>query len=234
MKLQERVPTGIQGFDPLVEGGLPKGSLVVLAGNAGSGKTTFAAEYAYRGAVKFNQKVVYVSFAEGRDTFFDNMLRLGMDFSSIEKTGKLKFHDMASITLKSIGGAIQDVLHEIQTSKASRLVVDPFSAIAHLAKENEDPREVLRMFLTKEARSMGCTSIMVTEIPSGQDAIGMGYEEFVSDGIIVLYYPKRGNSRVRGLEVRKLRKTKHSQKTVPLEITSNGIVVYPESELLIE
>lgn len=234
MKLQDRVPTGIQGFDTLIEGGLPMGSLVVLAGNAGSGKTTFAAEYAYRGAARFNQKVIYVSFAEGRDTFYDNMLRLGMNFASIEKAGKLRFHDMMAITLKSIGGAIQDILHEIRTFRAARLVVDPFSAIAHLAKENEDPREILRMFLTKEARSVGCTSIMITEIPSGQEAIGMGYEEFVSDGIIVLYYPRRGSARIRGIEVRKMRKTNHLQKTVPFEITSNGIVVHPESELLLE
>jgi hypothetical protein len=37
----DRVPTGIEGFDRLIEGGIPRGSLVLLAGNAGSGKTIF-------------------------------------------------------------------------------------------------------------------------------------------------------------------------------------------------
>jgi KaiC/GvpD/RAD55 family RecA-like ATPase len=36
---EDRVPTGIEGFDDLIEGGVPRGSLVLLAGDAGSGKT---------------------------------------------------------------------------------------------------------------------------------------------------------------------------------------------------
>ena len=37
-----RMPTQIPGFDELIEGGLPMGSIVLLAGNAGSGKTLFS------------------------------------------------------------------------------------------------------------------------------------------------------------------------------------------------
>lgn len=41
------VPTGIDGFDELVGGGFPRGGLIVLAGNPGTGKTMFSAQFLY-------------------------------------------------------------------------------------------------------------------------------------------------------------------------------------------
>lgn len=37
-----RIPTGISSFDTIIRGGFPSGSLVLLVGEAGSGKTEFA------------------------------------------------------------------------------------------------------------------------------------------------------------------------------------------------
>ncbi|MEM1990409.1 MAG: ATPase domain-containing protein, partial [Candidatus Bathyarchaeia archaeon] len=37
-----RVPTGISGLDAVIGGGFPRGGLIVLAGNPGTGKTMFS------------------------------------------------------------------------------------------------------------------------------------------------------------------------------------------------
>lgn len=58
-----------------------------------------------------------------------------------------------------------------------------------------------------------------------------GVEEFLADGVIVLYHFKQGNVRENGIEVLKLRGAKHQKKIVALQITDEGIVVYPEQEL---
>jgi len=50
-----RVATGVEGFDGFVEGGFPQGSMILLAGTAGSGKTIFAAQYLYHGMSRFNE-----------------------------------------------------------------------------------------------------------------------------------------------------------------------------------
>ena len=62
--MAERVPTGIEGFDGLIEEGLPKESIVIVAGSPGSGKTTFAAQFLYDGASKSAERGIYVCFAE--------------------------------------------------------------------------------------------------------------------------------------------------------------------------
>ena len=61
-----RVPTGIEEFDDFVEGGFPRGYMILLAGTAGAGKTIFASQYIYHGLSKLNESSVYVSFAENR------------------------------------------------------------------------------------------------------------------------------------------------------------------------
>ena len=40
-----RLPTGIEGFDVIAEGGLPRGRTTLVGGTAGSGKTIFAAQF---------------------------------------------------------------------------------------------------------------------------------------------------------------------------------------------
>jgi KaiC/GvpD/RAD55 family RecA-like ATPase len=52
--------------------------------------------------------------------------------------------------------------------------------------------------------------------------------------VIVLYNVKRGSKRVRGLEILKMRGTKHSENICMFEITKNGIVVYPDEVLFVD
>ena len=56
-------------------------------------------------------------------------------------------------------------------------------------------------------------------------------EEFLADGVIVLYNIKKGNIRENAIEVLKMRGADHEKKIVAMQITDNGIVVYPEQEL---
>ena len=58
-----------------------------------------------------------------------------------------------------------------------------------------------------------------------------GVEEFLADGVIVLYNIQRGTVRENAIEVLKLRGAKHQKKIVAMQITDKGIVVYPEQEV---
>lgn len=64
----ERVKTGIEGFDQLVQGGFPRGSTVLLCGSPGTGKTIFGLEYLFNGASKFKEKGLYVTFDQSEDS----------------------------------------------------------------------------------------------------------------------------------------------------------------------
>ena len=75
-RLADRTQTGIPGLDDLMDGGIPRGNLVVLAGDPGSGKTCFCIEYLYNGAMKYNEPGIYISLEET----YDEIIRNGREF----------------------------------------------------------------------------------------------------------------------------------------------------------
>ncbi|HID18817.1 TPA: circadian clock KaiC-like protein, partial [Candidatus Bathyarchaeota archaeon] len=126
----KRIPTGINGLDPIVDGGFPKGSLILLAGNPGTGKTIFSAQFLYHGVTEHGENGVYVSFAESRETFFSNMLDFGFEFEKLEEKGKFRLLDMVTMREEGVSSLLEMILSEVRSIKAGRLVIDSFSAMA--------------------------------------------------------------------------------------------------------
>lgn len=86
----ERVATGINGFDALVEGGFPVGTNILLTGVPGAGKTMFGLEYLYRGAL-MGESGIYISTDSSLPMIRQQAKRFGWDIEMLEKQGKLLF-----------------------------------------------------------------------------------------------------------------------------------------------
>jgi len=225
---QGRVPTGIEGLDPLIEGGLPRGSLVLVAGNPGTGKTCFSAEFLYRGATKFSENGLFVSFAEGRETFIENMLKFGLDFKKPVKEGKFEVLDLVTIKEKGMETVMEIIMSEVASLRAQRLVIDSFSAMTHAFERKIDARIFIHI-LSKMVRQTGCTTLLIIEVPTGSNLIGLGIEEFLSDGIFILKRTRIEDRLARELEIAKLRGTKLKE-TIFLFSLNDGFHVFPPFE----
>lgn len=97
----------------------------------------------------------------------------------------------------------------------------------------EDPftirQEILQ--LSSLLKELGCTSIVLTEIPEGQKSASMyGVEEFMAP-VIVIYNVKKGGKRVRALEILKMGGTNHSQDITMMDFAKDGIMVFPGESL---
>jgi circadian clock protein KaiC len=126
----DRVASGIDGLDELLGGGFPRGGLIVLAGNPGTGKTIFSAQFLYRGAVDHGECGIYVSFAEDKDQFYGNMKALGLDFERLEREGQFSFLDMLTVREAGISSILELIIGKVAETGAKRLVIDSFSAMA--------------------------------------------------------------------------------------------------------
>ena len=98
MDILERISTGIPGLDLLIDGGIPKGSTVMIAGKSGSSKTILCAQFVYYGLINKNDNGLYISFSESKTQFYTNIKTLGMDFDKFERQGKFTFLDFTSLT----------------------------------------------------------------------------------------------------------------------------------------
>jgi KaiC/GvpD/RAD55 family RecA-like ATPase len=206
MRIQtvERTLLGVPGLDENL-GGVPKGCMIVLAGEPGTGKTTLAAQFMYRGAVDYNERGLYVSFVEDKTTFFNNMRGLGFDFERLEEEGKVRFLEMLTLKEAGVPEALNLILKEMAEFGAQRLVLDSFTVLAQAIRETQDVRVLLHSFLNRIIKSRDCTTIIITEKPYGVDKIGTGVEEFVADCVILLKRSWLDQRLVRELEVLKAR-----------------------------
>jgi len=91
--LTKRIKTGIKGLDEIVEGGFFEGDFILLAGDAGSGKTIFCSQYICYGA-KNGEKGIIATFEEDRETLLRNMESLGLEMKRLEKENKVRILDL--------------------------------------------------------------------------------------------------------------------------------------------
>ena len=95
--MNERVPTGINGLDTLIEGGFPRGDVILVAGGSGSGKTIFSTQFIYNGASQYGEKGVYATFEEDSRTLKRNMLRFGFDLGELEQKSAIRVVDLETL-----------------------------------------------------------------------------------------------------------------------------------------
>ena len=224
--LTERAPTGINGLDDMIEGGFPKGSLVLLAGSPGSGKTIASAHFLYHGSKNLNENGIYLSFAERKEFFIDNMRKIGMDFETLESQGKFRFLDLLTTREDTVSSTIGMLSREVLELDAKRLVVDSFTAMAQAFNRRIDARIILHM-IEKLMSKSGCTTLLLVELPTGTKTIGLGFEEFVADGVVLFEtVDEREGIRKRAV-IRKMRGTNHNMNYSHILISDRGISLMP-------
>jgi circadian clock protein KaiC len=225
----ERLSTGIAGLDALIEGGIPKGFTVLIAGNPGTGKTVLTTHFLYAGLTK-NENGIYVSFTEADYSFYNNTDRFGMKFREFAKQNKFSFIDFSAVTQDGIQDALEEVLATIKETHAKRIVIDSFSAIFQAFVNPNDARIVLHVVLGKMLRAEGVTTMVIGEVPIGSASIGAGIEEFVADGIIKLEHGFT-NASPMILKVIKMRTTLIDREPHICALKEHGMVVFPKKSI---
>jgi KaiC/GvpD/RAD55 family RecA-like ATPase len=227
----QRVETRIPGLDEMLDGGLPKGSTTIVVGGSGSGKTTLSLQYLHNGATQYQENGVYISFTETPEMLAQYMGQYGWNLEKLEAEGTLSILrlDPADVmqVIREDYGQIRDT---IKANGAKRFVLDPLSTFNIIVKDPFDRKMSLLKFC-EWLRKNDCTSLMTVEserVPAS--ASGAGFEEYVSDGVIVLYNLQMRNVRQNAIEVLKMRGSQHSRKIVPF-IFDKGIRVSPEEKL---
>jgi len=134
-KTHARVPTGIEGLDSLINGGLQQNKVYLISGEAGTGKTIFCLQYALAG-ILLGESAVYVSIDEKPAHLIEDAESLGWGLQKHIDEGKLAILDVTpyftSVRLgkeKTIDAreVVADLTKKVRKIKARRLVIDPIA-----------------------------------------------------------------------------------------------------------
>ncbi len=231
----EKLATGIPGFDHVTMGGLPRRRATVVAGQAGSAKTVFAAQFLVEG-VKRGQPAVFVTLEEPAADLRANLATLGWDVAPWEERGDWRFVDASPITREdgspvpySFSGLAAQIGHAVDETGADRIVLDSLNTVFALSDDPATARQRLRA-LVSQLRASGLTVVMTVETAS--DPAGtlsrFGKEEFVADNVVLLRNVREGKGRRRTLEVLKMRGAMHHRGDYAFTVLpGHGVVVLP-------
>ena len=234
--LLSKVRSGVDGFDELVNGGLPRGQSVLVTGGTGTGKSTLAMQFVYRGAKVYDEPGIYVTMEESVPSILKNTASYGWDIESLQKKDKIALFDASPAVSGQLRRVdVTDIFSNISTLwkkiGAKRIVIDPITVFGMQAENQMQLRQDLIRF-SSLLKQLDATIMFVTEIPEESQGLSRyGIEEFISDGVVVLYYSKVGGLRVRGIEIRKMRGSPHKEGTFPIKIGEAGLVVYPSGKI---
>jgi circadian clock protein KaiC len=236
------VSTGVPGFDSLFEKGIPSGSAVLVAGGAGSGKTIFCLQTLAHHA-KQGKKCVYLSFEETEERLKSHMKDFNMAPDELIKSKHLIINRLSPFDLsrnveamlaKEKGDLLIDIDPIIlpEDIKPDFIVLDSLTAVASAFVQREDSYRVYAEQLFRFFERLGATSFLITETKQIPEVFSTtGVEEFLADGVIVIYNFKKGNVRESAIEVLKMRGAKHQKRMAAMQMSPAGIVVYPDQEV---
>jgi KaiC/GvpD/RAD55 family RecA-like ATPase len=221
----QRVKTGIKGLDSMLKGGVPKSHHVLVAGGPGTGKTTLAVEFLYRGA-KDGETCAFVSLEEKPARIIENITSTftgWKDFKKVVKDEKLIITKAEKWNFEHLVDMIQSF---VDHKGVTRIVIDSSTLLKMYFNSKLEFRRKLFELMDFLA-NIECTMILTAELPtSDRTKMRHGVEQFVTDGIIVLYNLEKAEKRVRAIEVLKMRGTDHARELAPMRFGSNGVEVF--------
>ena len=235
-----RIKTGVEGLDAILNGGLPKNSITLVSGPPGGGKSIFCFQFLNEG-VKNGEKCLFLTLDKKVEGILLQARELGFDFqSAIEK-------NLVKVLYLNLNKKLvyETMTNEILSGEFDRVILDsitPLSEMPIFMTNTEDgnldvsmintsdypegvnipTRRLHLRFIMSALESSKSTSLVTSELPLGSSLLSRdGISEFLADGVIKLSYDPTMDRRK--LSVMKMRNTKHTLKPQDIVIDIGGI-----------
>jgi circadian clock protein KaiC len=234
-----KVRTGIEGFDEITNGGLPRGRTTLIEGGPGSGKTIMALQTLVNGARNDNEPGIFVAFEESSEHITVNAAKFGWDLVELQKK-KLFFlnaqpsTDMVQSGSFDLSGLLAILAAKAKEIKATRIVFDAVDIVlAVLNDPVAEKREAYR--LHEWLLEHGFTAIITSKADdyqnTGLNQPHLGFMQFMVDCAVTLNHKIIEGVSQRNLRVLKYRGSSFSENESPFLIGSSGLEVAGSREL---
>jgi circadian clock protein KaiC len=226
-----RLTTRVPGLDVVLGGGLEPGSVTVLAGAPGTGKTILAQQVCFANATADHRAAYFTTLSEPHSKLVRHLEQF--DFFVPEALGStveyLHLGDLIrSRKLDGLTSLVSEVVRKTMEEQPSVVVIDSAKALQDFTSE----RDLRLAFydLTSRLAHTDAALLLLGEYTSGE--IGGGVEFSLADSIIQLSYEPREPVDRRWLRVVKMRGTQHLEGKHTFRISPGGIEIFPRIETL--
>jgi circadian clock protein KaiC len=225
----KRLSTGIPNFDAVLGGGLPVGSLVVVAGAPGTGKTILAQQICFTNGTAERKGVYYSTISEPPDKFIMHLE--GFSFfdraALVDKVEFINLGDMLQSSSDGLNDMVDEIVRKCIDEHPAVIIVDSAKALRDYTDDHRSLRAAIYRLAARVAHT-DTTLIFVGEYSS--EEIGTAPEFSLADGIVELAYESHEPMDRRWLRVRKMRSSNHLPGHHPLLISDAGIGLFMRAE----
>lgn len=219
----ERISTGISRLDTMLGGqGYYRGTTVLVSGTAGTGKTSFAAQFC-KAACERGERCLYFAFEESPDQIARNMKSIGIELQPYLDSGLMQIHASRPMAY-GLEMHLLGMRKILDTFNPDIIVIDPITNLISAGTEIDVKLMLTRLidYLKLKNITAICTSLVQHESTEGINA-----QEISSlmDTWINLRFFESNNERNRGISVVKSRGMAHSNQIREYMLTDHGIEI---------
>jgi circadian clock protein KaiC len=222
----EQLPTGISGLDEMLHGGLERGTVTMISGPAGIGKTTIGLSFLSELAKRGERAMAYL-FEEEPSFALMRSEGMGLRLEPLTGSGTLVISRTEPLLLSADEFA-QAVRRETEENGARAVMIDNITAYS-MCMRGEDLMSHLHRLCTY-LQNMGVAVVLVQEVENitgdfRVTDIGINY---MADNIIFArYFESRGTVR-RAIGVLKKRLSDCDRTLRELTLSDSGPAIGPE------
>ena len=223
--VDEPISAGVPEVDELLDGGLDRGTVSVISGPTGVGKTTTGTQFMKEAAGRGERSVMYL-FEETESTFMRRSEAVNIPVAEMREQGTLKVEEIEAVDTTPQEFAAM-VRHEVEDEGAEIVMIDGIAGYK-LALEGGNDELVSNLHsLGRYLKNMGVSVIMVEEVKNitgGFQATDVGIS-YLADNIVFLRHLELRGEMRKVIGVLKMRTSDFERTLREFEITEHGITV---------
>ncbi len=210
----------------MLGGGLYPGTVTIIRGAPGTGKTNFGIEFLANGIERYNQAGLYVTFEEFSDQIYRDATSVGFNFRKYQESGQLKFlfssPQVFSKQLQEPGGEFDRLMLE---GDVKRIVIDSINNVIEAMKP-QATRQFLYSFINGLRRHKTTALILQEDTQLlGDGRVEESGLSYIVDSLIQLRFIEIKSALQRAIVIIKQRATDHDNQIRKFEITDHGIKI---------
>ncbi len=218
-----RVLTGVPHLDSILHGGLPKGSVTVVGGPPGSGKTILSQQICFHNASAKSRVLSFNTLSEPTAKTLRHLQPFSF-FDAKKLDTAVQFVDLG-VLLRSEGleAAASLIMDQVKKVKPALLVIDSFKIFGDLAKSKEEHRK-FGYELAVSLMAWETTALLLGEFGPNDYESNPFFS--IVDGLFVLSQRQSNGEHQRFFRIIKMRGTDHSREELPFMIDTDGVQMF--------
>lgn len=202
----ERLSTGVEGLDQIIQGGIPYSSTTLLVGPTGVGKTTLGVSFICKSSQQ--EPGLVFGFYEDAHRLTRRARALGLELGALIDSGVVEVihHSPTELLQDQLA---EEILAAVRRRSVKRLFIDGIDAFKQAAV-NEQRLGRFLSTLTAILRCEGVTTVFsaeLAELIGGEDGMKFVTVSAIAENIILLRYAELESRLYRTLAILKMRES---------------------------